>query len=133
MGRPSPATKKRKRQRQKVCRKLKFADSRSESGQCNKYVVGRVLPDELGEDTDVVHMRLEDFYQQWEDGNEFSANYLQECRQQLIQKVEEYRRTIEALKTEKAKVALQHRKEIEEIRKFYQHLAYGTSRSGGIV
>ena len=76
MGRPSPATKKRKRQRQKVCHKLKFADSRSESGQCNKYEVGRVLPDELGEDTDVVHMRLEDFYQQWEDGDEYSANYL---------------------------------------------------------
>lgn len=56
------------------------ADSRSESGQCNKYVVGR---DELGEDTDIVHMRLEDFYQQWEDGNEYSANYLKECRQQL--------------------------------------------------
>lgn len=30
-------------------------------------------------------------------------------------------------------MALQHRKEIEEIRTFYQHIAYGTSRSGRIV
>ena len=53
--------------------------------------------------------------------------------QAAINKVEEYRRTIEALKTEKAKMALQHGKEIEEIRTFYQHIAYGTSRSGRIV
>ena len=115
MGRPSPATKSRKRQRQKVCRRFKYADSHSKSGQCNEYVVCRILPNEIGEDTDVVHMKLDDFYQQWEDGNEYSPNYLMGCRQQLMKKVEEYRRTIEVLETEKAELALRHRKEIEEI------------------
>ena len=52
------------------CRKLKFhTESNNTSGteQCNQYVVGCDLPDEIGEDTDFMHMKLEDFYQQWDD------------------------------------------------------------------
>lgn len=137
MGRPSPATKRRKRHRQKARRKLKFRtelSDTSETEQChsNQYVVGRDLPDEIGEDTDVMHMKLEDFYQQW-DNKEYTQGYLLECRQQLLRKVESYRNKIEELQTEKAELSLKHRKEIEEIRTFYQNIAYGTSRSGKIV
>ena len=28
----------------------------------NEYVIGRDLPNEIGEDTNVMHMKLEDFY-----------------------------------------------------------------------
>ena len=135
MGRPSPATKRKKRQRQKARRKLKFhTESNNTSGteQYNQYVVGCDLPDEIGEDTDVMHMKLEDFYQQWDD-RDYTHGYLLECRQQLIRKVESYRYKIEKLQTEKAELTLKHRKEIEEIRNFYQNIAYGTSRSGKIV
>ncbi|MCG8624869.1 MAG: hypothetical protein MJE68_23080, partial [Proteobacteria bacterium] len=124
MGRPSPATKRKKRQRQKARRKLKFhTESSNISGSLrqqdysNEYVIGRDLPNEIGEDTDVMHMKLEDFYQQWDDG-EYTQGYLLECRQQLIQKVEHYRCQIETLQTEKAELTLKHRKEIEEIRTF---------------
>ena len=138
MGRPSPSTKRRKTKRQKVRRKLKLAansncDLNQETGGCGEYVVGRILPDEIGEDTDVMHMKLEDFYQQWEDSNEYTHGYLLECRQQLMKKVKSYHCKIEELQTEKAELVVKHRKEIEEIRTFYQNIAYGTSRSGRIV
>ena len=51
--------------------------------------MGRVLPYEIGEDTDVMHMELEDFYKEW-DNSEHSNTYLNGCRQKLIQKVKEY-------------------------------------------
>lgn len=135
---PSPSTKKRKRQRQKVRRRLKFAsgssaggtDNSSEPEQYKEYVVGRILPDEIG---DVLHMKLEDFYQEWDENAVYTPTYLLECRKQLIRKVESYRCKIEELHSEKAQTALKHRKEIEEIRTFYQNIAYGTSRSGRIV
>ena len=64
MGRPSPATKRKKRQRQKARRKLKFhTESSNISGSLrqqdysNEYVIGRDLPNEIGEDTDVMHMK----------------------------------------------------------------------------
>lgn len=113
-------------------RKLKFTNKQLETRQCDEYAIGRVLPDEIGEDTDVMHMKLEDIYQQW-DGCEYTPNYLKECRHLLMKKVEEYRRTVEELQTEKAKQAVQHRNEIEEIRTFYRNIAYGTSRTGKIV
>ena len=140
MERPSPSTKKRKRQRQKVRRRQKVANAHagnttdsSEADRYKEYVVGRILPYGFGEDTDVLHMKLEDFYQGWEENAEYSRNYLLECREQLVRKVESYRRKIEELCTDKTETALKHRKEIEDIRTFYQNIAYGTSRSGTIV
>lgn len=141
MGRPSPSTKRQKRRRQKVRRKLKFNNSNSSSNldtdyeQNNgcDYEIGRVLPDEIGEDTDVVHMKLGDFYQKWGDTDEYSHGYLMECRKQLMMKVKHYRCQNKTIKTEKAELILKHRNEIEEIRTFYQNIAYGTSCSGRIV
>ena len=58
--------------------------------QNNKeYEVGRILPDEFGEDTDVLHMKLEDFYQEWDENAEYTHTYLLKCRKQ---QVESYRR-----------------------------------------
>lgn len=110
-----PTEKKRKRERQKV---FKFTNKQLETRQCDEYVIGRVLPDEIGEDTDVMHMKLE----------AYTPNYLKECRHLLMKKVEEYRRTVEELQTEKAKQAVQHRNEIEEIRIFYRNIAYQPAR-----
>ena len=59
---------------------------------------------------DVMHMKLEDFYQQWDD-RAYTHGYLLECRQQLIRKVESYRYKIEKLQTERAELTLKHRKE----------------------
>lgn len=134
MGRPSPETKRRKRQRQKVRRQLKFSSKSSNdcTSELDEYVVGRVLPDEIGEDTDVMQMKLEDVYQQWDD-SKYTHKYLMECRQQLIKKIEEYRCKLEQLQTQNSEMTLKHRKEIEEIRTFYRNIAYGTSRSGKIV
>ena len=137
MGRPSPATKKKKRQRQKLRRKQKFtatsgATDSSEAEHSSGYVVGRVLPDEIGEDTDVMHMELEDFYREW-DNSEHSNTYLKECRQKLLEKVKEYHQKVEQLQTEKIEIACKHRAKIEEIRTFYRNIAYGTSRSGRMV
>ena len=94
--------------------------------------MGLVLPHEIGEDTDVMHMELEDFYREW-DNSEHSSTYLKECRQKLIEKVKEYHQKVEQLQTEKIETACKHRAEIGEIRTFYKNIAYGTSRSGRIV
>ena len=105
----------------------------SEADRYKEYVVGRKLPDGFGEDTDVLHIKLEDFYQGWEENAEYSCNYLLECRKQLVGKVESYRRKIEELCTDKTETALKHRKEIDDIQTFYHNIAFGTSRSGAIV
>ena len=58
------------------------------------------MPDEIGEDTDIMHKDMEDFYNEW-DNSEHSNTYLKECRQKLIEKVKEYHKKVEQLQTEK--------------------------------
>ena len=58
-----------------------------------------------------MHMKLEDFYQQW-DNKEYTQGYLLECRQQLLRKVESYGNKIEELQTEKAELSLKHQSEL---------------------
>ena len=127
--------KKQKRQKQKFHRKLKFTANSgaidSSEIEHSSYVVGRILPDEIGEDTNVMHMELEDFYKEW-DGSEHSNTYLKECRQKLLEKVKEYRQKVEQLHTEKIETAHKHRTEIE-IHTFYMNIAYGMSHSGRIL
>ena len=67
------------------------------------------------------------------DETEYSHEYLLECRQSLIHKVRKYRADIERQSSDKARLVLKHHKELEHIRKFYQTIAYATTRTGKIV
>ena len=110
MGRRSPSSKREKRFKQKVKRKL-FAREQGDSTKDSCLAEGRISnshsdTDEvtqttdscLGEDMDVVLMQMEDSLIELESDErqaEYSYEYLLECRQKLMHKVTEYRARIE--------------------------------------
>ena len=56
-----------------------------------------------------------------------------ECRQRLRVKVDHYRSEVETLKDKITEQALEHRKQLDQVRDFYRNIAYSRTRSGGIV
>ena len=89
----------------------------------------------IGEDTDVVLMHTEDSLMDLDsdENAKYSYDYLLECRQKLMHKVAYYRARIEEQSTESAQVAYRHHKEIDQIRSFYQAIAYAPTRAGRMV
>ena len=150
MGRRSPSAKRVKRLKQKVKRKL-FAKAQGCPAQKNAYpnIPAEEIPNNdtdnvrgsvsgtdtcLGEDVDVVTMRTEDSLKELdEEEYEYSYEYLLECRQKLMRKVEEYRVYVEELTSKEARLIHKHREEVERIRNFYQTIAYAPTRTGRIV
>ena len=67
--------------------------------------------DALGVDLDVVEMTVAN-----PDSEEFTYEYLQDCRKKLMLKVNAYRSELESLRLDKAKMAFKHRSQIGCIR-----------------
>ena len=82
-----------------------------------------------GADTDLLEMALYDDYRLL-DGESSTPNYLSRCQQKLMTKVKESKRTINELEKEVDRVRLEKKEENERIRKYYEVIAYGKSRSG---
>lgn len=140
MGRRSPESKSKKRAMQKVKRKLRYSQP-SESGTMgtSEEAVGidgdkAEDNDAVGEDMDVFEMNLDDSIQALQaDQQEFSVQYLKDCRRKLLQKVTDYHKQLEDAKSMIVKLEYQKRQEIESIRMFYQNLMYAPTRSGRII
>ena len=140
MGRPSPKQKKSKRKRQKARRKLEFskmlskcdenADHGSPSEPSHESEQSTSCMGDV--DTDVMEMSLYDSYRKL-DGEQYTPRYLFKCREKLMIKVKQYRAHIHDLKREVAKVKLESNEEKERLRKYYEVIAFGKSRSGKIV
>ena len=134
MGRPSPTQKKAKRRRQKVRRKLVFAE---ETACSFGEPIESESPHNLGEselhmgdvDTDVVEMVVYDGYRQI-DGESYTPGYLFKCRERLMTKVQQYRSLIHKLEREIARVKSKNN---ERLRKYYETIAFAKSRSGRMV
>lgn len=79
-------------------------------------------------------MNLEDtLIELEEESTEHSYDYLLECRQTLMKKVERYRATMEKQSTQILAMKYKQQQEIECIREFYQAIAYAPTHSSRIV
>ncbi len=150
MGKHSPRFKKAQRQRQKVKRKLNFKRTGSpktvQSRDRNCTPVPERLTDQasthcaelqtsdseeveaLGVDLDVKEMKLADPY-----SDEFSYDYLFECRQRLMSKITVYRNEVESLRSNEVQLIRKCRATIERIRSFYKRIAFATTRTGKLI
>ena len=151
MGRISPAKKREKRKRQKARRKL-FASS-NEFRQSSVDVksdddVGHdagtssdgILKDDdvYGVDTTVLEMQIEDGFKEQDEvtgscTEQYSPEYLQRCRQQLMDKVRAYWEELERERLEKKKLMLETEEQIQNIRTFYTNIALAPTRTGRIA
>ena len=127
MGSHSPELKRRKRKNQKVKRKLfmqeweKNVDEPRNEPEINIDEPGSVVSNNpVGIDLDVLEMTLCDSNAQDEI---YSNEYLAACRRSLMSKVEHY----------KLELMSKQQRDIIGIRKFYQTIAFGESRSGRMV
>ena len=142
MGKHSPQFKRSQRKRQKAKRKLKFGcNAESTTSTCvSDFLSTDSLPnspvetsddeelDALGVDLDVVKMTFENPYK-----DEFTNEYLQDCRRKLMQKVSAYRNKIESLKLQQSEAVRKHKAQLDRIRSFYQTIAFASTRTGKIV
>jgi len=146
MGRRSPQSKREKRRKQKVKRRLKFSSppciSDRSNGSCSEDTVDFEHTQDnadaehdqvsaLGVDLTAVEMKLEDTLKDTD--SEYSYEYLLECRERLCRRLENCRSQLEKALSINASQVFKHRKEIESIRHFYQTIAYASSRSGQLV
>ena len=65
--------------------------------------------------------------------SKYSYEYLLECREKLMQKVELYHGQLEEQSSKIARMTYEHKKQIKHIRTFYQDIAYAPTRTGRIV
>ena len=94
--------------------------------------------DDYGIDSHVMEMKLDDGYmesdqQAGQDVPEYTTQYLLRCREQLMSKVSHYRKLLEEQEVIKKKMALENSQKIQNIRTFYQNIAYAPTRSGKLV
>ncbi len=86
----------------------------------------------IDDDMDFVDMKLYDTYRQI-DGKPHSQEYLLKCRSKLTIKAQLYRQQTDHLQKEISRIELKHREQIERLRRFYETIAFGQSRSGKMV
>ena len=84
------------------------------------------------QDTDIIEMNLYDVYR-GEYGQPNSSHYLKKCIEKLTRKVRYQREKICVLEKENTDMKVEHKRETERIRQFYDTIAFGRSRSGLIV
>ena len=152
MGRPSLQTKQRKRNRQKMNHKLQNPSPSTpkiweheqptpavETLETDVNCVSirkdmRDREDIFGEDLDTLEMNVEDCVQKLSlDSEEYTMDYLIECRKRLMTKVDNYRKRLEKAHSKNAEMAYKHRKELETIREFYQSIVHLPTRAGRIL
>ena len=116
--------------------------TRSEASSCSSPQ--NILPNEapveiadeysssIGEDADVVMMHFIAMNLEKEPLR-YSYDYLFDCREKLMQKVEHYRSIVEKQSSEITAMKFKQCQEIEHIREFYQAIAYAPTRSSRIV
>lgn len=140
MGKHSPLSKRDKRKKQKARRKLKFDNvppqqmsegSLSSSGLQDTECQHKSNDDVLGLDLDVLEMTLEDTFTAPDE--RLPYEYLDNCRKNLMRKVEMYHIQLQDMRAKNAQMRAQHCLEIERIRSFYKNIAFGHSRTGRIV
>ena len=83
-------------------------------------------------DTDLIEMNLYDIYRR-DDGEPYSTEYLLKCTAKLRKKVEQDRLKLSELQALNMKITLENKEERERIRKFYETIAFGRSRTGLLV
>ena len=83
-------------------------------------------------DMDIIEMGIYDKYRKL-DGHEYPHMYLKKCRNKLIAKVKQCRENIHNLEIELAQTKWKSALEKERIRKFYDIISFGQSRSGKLV
>ena len=81
------------------------------------------------DDTDLIEMDLYDVYRE-EDGGLYTN---EKCTEKLKRKLKEGRIRLNELLKENMEMKVQHKEEKERIRKFYDTIAFGRSRSGRMV
>ena len=153
MGKISPEKKREKRKRQKAKRKLfasshKFRESSvnygdndgdsvfSGSGTDDAYALQE--DDMYGVDKTVLMMQIEDGFKEQDEATtlceeQYSPEYLQRCRQQLMDKVRAYRVELERERLEKKRLMLETEKRIQNIRTFYTNIALAPTYTGRIA
>ncbi len=142
MGRRSPESKREKRRRLRVKRRLRFTSS-SDGDMCNSsdeidqqaQVLAEGAEQDQGNDLGVelaaVEMTLEDELKDTD--SDYSYEYLIECRKRLCARLEHSHCQLEKALSVNARQDFKHLKEIENITKFYQTIAYAKSRTGQLV
>lgn len=151
MGRISPEKKREKRKRQKVKRKLFNASNKFRKSSVNADNSGDILSsgsdgtdailkqdDVYGVDTTVLEMQIEDGFKEQDEATcscaeQYSPEYLERCRQQLMDKVRAYRVELERERLEKKKLMLETEERIQSIRTFYTNIALAPTRTGRIA
>ena len=83
-------------------------------------------------DTDLIEMDLYDTYRK-KDGEQYSTEYLHKCRDKLRIKVQQDRVKLIELQRKNMELKLESKREKERIRKYYETIAFGRSRTGKIV
>ena len=89
-------------------------------------------------DTTVLEMQIEDGFKEQDEATcscaeQYSSDYLQRCRQQLMDKVRAYRVELERERLEKKKLILETEERIQSIRTFYTNIALAPTRTGRIA
>ena len=84
-----------------------------------------------GEDLVAMEMRLEDQLKKKDEN--YSYEYLIECRQRLCAQVEKYKNEVERLSSTLTEQSAQHRLQLDQVREFYRTIAYARNQSGTIV
>ena len=90
----------------------------------------------LGEDMDVALMKTDDCLIELEKDDQkstYTYEYLLDCREKLMKKVEQYREQIEEQSSKIACMVYEHKKQLKHIQSFYQGIAYAPTRTGRIV
>ena len=132
MGRPSPERRKAKRAKQKARRKLFGSCTALPTQESGDHDTSAKL-EAIGDvDIDHVEMCLYDSYRQL-DGEEYTREYLLNCRSKLMDKVQQYKKELNKSEEERVAMELAHKKELQRVRRFYEIIAFGQSRSGRMV
>lgn len=83
-------------------------------------------------DMDLVEMELYDNYRKT-DGEPYPTEYLLKCRKKLKTKVHKCLEKINTLELRISKINLERKEERERLRKYYETIAFGQSRTGLMV
>ena len=83
-------------------------------------------------DMDLIEMELYDNYRR-SDGEPYPTEYLLKCRKKLKTKLHKCSEKINPLELKISKINLEHKQERERLRKYYETIAFGQSRTGLMV
>ena len=117
------AKKKRILQRnEELCTSADLSVVSEDRQACSENLENSTFSIACGEDFVAVEMRLENCLK--DNDEEYPYEYLIKCRERLHVRVEHYRSEVQTLKDKITEQALQHRKQLEQVRDFYRNITY---------